>query len=191
MTVLLEDKAGSLTSSRLIDTEESHATRRLRKSDWWYLKSSASRADESTDVAEDEQLSSTQIDKSDKTVRPVRKNSVGITLDGDRKVLLQQWECVVLQCKKDVVCCELHDLTNESNPLEYAEVLLDEFNDYDVPLLLEGAVFYWSIGHLRRVNGQVKRFSEIRLRRMPKISKAQQNVIARKVKQLSGILLGK
>lgn len=114
-------------------------------------------------------------------------DSVGITLNGDRKILLQQWECVVLERRKDVVCCELYDLTNKSNPVEYAELFLDEFNDDDVPLLLDGAVFYWSIAHLGRVNGQVKRFSEIRLRRIPKISKAQQSEIARKVKQLSAL----
>lgn len=126
-----------------------------------------------------------------KKVRPVSKDLGVITLDGNRKVLLQQWECVVLEHQGDVVCCELYDLTDESNPIEYAEVLLREFNQWDRPLLIEGAVFYWSLGHLQWHYGKIERFNEFRVRRMPKLSLAKQKEITRKVKNLSGILLGK
>lgn len=86
------------------------------------------------------------------------------TLGGNRKVLLQQWECVVLDREEDVVCCELHDLTDESMPSEYAEIFVQQFNACDIPLLEEGAVFYWSLGHVQRPKGQIVNFSEFRMR---------------------------
>ena len=107
------------------------------------------------------------------------------------KTLLQQWECVVISTDEETVHCEMHDLTDEDNSVEFAELLWSEFNDYDKPLLVEGAVFYWSIGHLRKQSGQVRRFSETRLRRMPKLSVAKRREISRKAELLNGLYQGK
>jgi hypothetical protein len=191
MNLLLDEKSQLETNAHIRESAFEPATKRLRKGDWWFLESSNLHAQNSTDEAEQksEELTETQTLSSTKAIRPVSKDFGIVTLDGDRKVLLQQWECVVLERQLDVVCCELHDLTDESNPVEYAEVLVSEFNTWDLPLLVEGAVFYWSLGHLRRHTGQVKRFTEFRLRRMPKLSQAKRNEISRKVKNLSGILL--
>ncbi|WP_404309158.1 hypothetical protein [Neorhodopirellula lusitana] len=85
----------------------------------------------------------------------------------------------------------MHDLTNEDNSLEYAELFWSEFNEYEKPLLQEGAVFYWSIGQLRKESGQVQRFWETRLRRMPKLSRSKQLEISRKVDGINGLRSGK
>jgi hypothetical protein len=193
MNLLLDERRSLETDSHVRESISEAATNRLSKGDWWFLESSTLQENVSTYVAEPETEKSTtpQPASAAKTVRPVSKDVGIVTLDGDRKVLLQQWECVVLERQHDVVCCDLYDLTDLSNPVEYAEVLLSEFNEWDLPLLVEGAVFYWSLGHLRRHTGQVKRFTEFRLRRMPKISQAKRNEITRKVKNLSGLLLRK
>ena len=92
---------------------------------------------------------------------PVRKSSHRLKLSGHRFEVLQQWECVVLDVRDDCVYCQMHDLTDESNSEEYTEVLLAEFNEYDRPILSEGAVFYWSVGYVHRLNGQIRRSSQL------------------------------
>ena len=90
------------------------------------------------------------------------------TLPAEKRIkLLQQWECIVSRVTDDCVECELHDLTDESLPVEQAEVYLDEFNHFDRALLQEGAVFYWSFCRETSVTGHVRRYSELRVRRMP------------------------
>ena len=90
-----------------------------------------------------------------------------------------------------VVKCELHDLTDESNPSEYAEVYVEQFNTYDVPFLVEGAVFYWSVGYLRKSNGQIRNVSEFIVRRIPKLTRSKRSEIALKVASIRGFLEGK
>jgi hypothetical protein len=62
---------------------------------------------------------------------------------------------------------ELSDLTNEENPKEVADISFEEISEDDHHLIRPGAVFYWSIGIERSKGGQVRRVSEIRLRRLP------------------------
>ena len=178
-----------LTEARLTGNDIDVGTVRIDQDDWWFSMTDDTTVVEATDSQFFERVESqgTLVDPAVKKMRSILKDSVGIKLGGDKKVLLQQWECVVLDTDSDVVYCEMHDLTNEQNPIEYAEVLWSEFNEYDKPLLTEGAVFYWSIGHLRRETGQVRRFSETRLRRMPKLSNAKMKEISRKVELLSGL----
>ena len=180
----------SATEARLISNETEIGTVRIQQDDWWFSLIDNADDGEATDSHSLEKLEShcTLADPIIKKMKSIHKDSVGIKLGGDKKVLLQQRECVVLDADAEAVHCEMHDLTNESNPIEYAEVLWSEFNEYDKPLLTEGAVFYWSIGHLRRETGQVRRFSETRVRRMPKLSKSKMREISRKVERLSGLL---
>lgn len=116
---------------------------------------------------------------------PIRKDSLSPKQTRRRVKLLQQWECVVVRVYDDIVECELHDLTNESQPVEIAEVYLEEFNVFDRDLLQEGAVFYWSIGHETSEVGQVRRYSELRVRRMPALSKLRKQDIAIRAERLS------
>ena len=123
-----------------------------------------------------------------KFTSPIRRSSLGVYVDGNRVKILQQWECVVINVHDDVVSCEMLDLTNENCPNEYAEVYLTEFSEFDRPLLFEGTVFYWSVGHFRRATGQIVRNSEIRVRRMPKLSTRKKTQIARKVARLRELI---
>lgn len=119
---------------------------------------------------------------------PIRKDSFGIRFPRDRIKLLQQWECVVSQVHDDCVECEMHDLTDESKPIECAEIYLEEFNEFDRALLCEGTVFYWSIGHETKRTGQVRRYSELRVRRMPPLTNLKKREIGERAKQLSELL---
>jgi len=98
--------------------------------------------------------------------------------------LLQQWECVVLWKDVEVVGCELHDLTDENAAAEYAEVYACQFNTYDLPLLVEGAVFYWSLGYKRMKNGQIMNSSEFIVRRTPNLTRRQKTRIQEKVSKV-------
>ncbi len=123
-----------------------------------------------------------------KVAAPIRKDSFAIRFP-DRKIkLLQQWECIVLGVREGYVDCEMHDLTDESQPVEYAEILVDEFHEYDRPLLAEGAVFYWSVGRETNKVGTIRRYSDLRLRRIPPLSKLKQRELAAEAGQLSELL---
>lgn len=81
--------------------------------------------------------------------------------------VLQQWEGVVSEVTHDAVWAELLDLTDRSKPLEVIELPLAEVPKPDWPLLAPGSVFYWCIGYERSQGGQIRRVSEIRVRRAP------------------------
>ena len=181
------------THAHLKIEETDFATKPLQIDDWWISTTdkSPSTGDTNLRKSNEEEVVNKHFERVYRKVSAVRKDSMRVTLQGEVKTLLQQWECVVLGTDSETVHCEMHDLTDEANPIEFAELLWSEFNEYDVPLLQEGAVFYWSIGHLRKQSGQVRRFSETRLRRMPKLGAAKRREIARKVEILDGLSSGK
>lgn len=125
---------------------------------------------------------------STKVSAPVRKDNLRIRLPDRGIKLLQQWECVVLDVQQDCVECEMHDLTDDSQSVEYAEIYLDEFNLFDRPLLAEGTVFYWSIGREESKTGTIRRYSELRVRRMPPLSKLRKQEIAQEAEHFSELL---
>jgi hypothetical protein len=119
---------------------------------------------------------------------PIRKSSHRLKLSGHRFEVLQQWECVILEVRDNCVYCQMHDLTDGTNPEEFAEVLISEFNEYDRPILSEGAVFYWSVGYIHRSNGQIRRSSQLRVRRMPALTTSRRTEISTRVQKLRGLL---
>lgn len=173
------------------DRHTKSSTDRLHRDDWWIATLEDLTQQDATDWPVDTDEPRTEFQSTTKKVQAIPRDSVNVSLEGDTKRLLQQWECVVLSTDDETVHCEMHDLTNETNQIEFAELLWSEFNEYDKPLLQEGAVFYWSIGHLRKESGQVRRFSETRLRRMPKLSRSKVLEISRKVEKLNGLHSGK
>ena len=84
---------------------------------------------------------------------------------GERFVLLQKWEGLVLRVEGDSFWSRLSDLTHEG-PDEEAEFLLAEIPPLEQEWLVPGNVFYWTIGY-RDVCGQRRRESAIRFRRVP------------------------
>jgi hypothetical protein len=128
------------------------------------------------------------------TVRPanfrpaVRRFSTSDPAGGTRFTMIQQWECIVTAVLDDHIGFEMYDLTDSSNAVEYAEIAVEEFSEYDRPLLAEGVVFYWSLGTTRKPNGQILKSSELRVRRMPRLSSSQRKEIEHKVSRLSEII---
>ena len=79
--------------------------------------------------------------------------------------LLQQFEGVVTDLEGDTFFAELRDLTNPKSPREMAEIYFGEISEEDKPLVVPGAVFYWSIGYETTATRQLLRISEIKFRR--------------------------
>jgi hypothetical protein len=180
------------TSSRVDDHDASMQTRGVGSDDWVLPEIEREKwsVGETTTTEEFSHSSSngsatTMSGEGRKVSEPIRKDDLVIRFPSDHVNLLQQWECVVSRVHDDCVECEMHDLTDESKPVECAEIYLDEFNHFDRELLREGAVFYWSIGHETKRTGQVRRYSELRVRRMPPLSKLKKREISDRVNQLS------
>lgn len=106
------------------------------------------------------------------------------TLPKERVRVLQQWEGVVTDVTNDSFFADLQDLSDSSQPLEVVEIPLEEVPEDDRPLLVEGAVFYWSIGHETSAGGQLRRMSEIRLRRMPRWTKRDIQKVTKRAEEL-------
>lgn len=80
----------------------------------------------------------------------------------------QQWEGVVTRVDEDEFSVVLRDITTPNGGPELEAVLpIEEVSPDDLPLLVEGAVLYWTIGYEHTLTGQIKRVSHIRLRRLP------------------------
>lgn len=62
------------------------------------------------------------------------------------------------------------DLTDKSRAAEIVTLPQEEFSESDLPVLVPGAVFYWSIGYEYVTGGTKRRVSEIRVQRMPEWS---------------------
>lgn len=84
---------------------------------------------------------------------------------------LRQWEGVVESVDGDKFVARLtpvddSSVDDEIVTLETARVARD-----DRSLIEPGAVFYWNIGETHTVDGQLRNYSEIRFRRLPKRTK--------------------
>lgn len=106
------------------------------------------------------------------------------TLPNERVRVLQQWEGVVTDTTDDSFFAELQDLGRSFVPLEIVEIPIEEVPKDDRPLLVEGAVFYWSIGYETSPGGQLKRMSEIRMRRTPRWTRRTLQLAKRQAEEL-------
>jgi hypothetical protein len=116
---------------------------------------------------------------------PIRKDKLAIAFPSRINTLLHQWECTIIKECADTVECEMHDLTEPGRTVEYGEVFLNAFNHFDRHLLREGAVFYWSVGQETNDVGQVRTFSQLRVRRMPPLTSLQSREIMSRAERLS------
>lgn len=175
------------TSARFADASSRTEDREVQ-ADWSVPVAWTADASDQTffkeDALEEEETGSYPEDIARRIQRPVPSVPPPIRLSDRRVQLLQQWECVVHSVADGLVTCELHDLTVESEPMEIAEIYLEEFSDFDKPLLKEGTVFYWSVGRETSSAGQVRRYSELRVRRVPALTRSRRNVIASHAKEL-------
>ncbi len=109
------------------------------------------------------------------------------TVDNERRELIQQWECVVLEINDDVVGCQISDLTEPITDPEYAEVFWWCFRPGDRGRVRVGSVFYWSLGDLTTDGVKVGAFAEIRLRPQMPLPRYKHNQIQRRASRLTAI----
>lgn len=106
--------------------------------------------------------------------------------------VLQEWEGTVesVDEKKQEFVAVVRDVTTPSHPEEEVTLSMSEVSPSDRSLLLPYAIFYWTIGYETTELGQIRRFSQIRFRRLPPLTKADQERAidaARRLAQAFGI----
>jgi len=107
-----------------------------------------------------------------------------------RKIrILQQWEGVIIEVGNSDFTAELRNLTEIDSPPQVAEFPYSEISNSDRSLVAPGAVFYWSIGYDTTPGGQVRRVSEIRLRRSPEWTERKLEAVAAEAKEWYRILI--
>jgi len=84
----------------------------------------------------------------------------------------------VLEVKQDEFTARLTNLANAPDQYDTfgdleATFSVHDLSRDDVPLLREGAIFYWNIGYFDDQSGQRHRVDEIRFRRLPAWSQSQ------------------
>jgi len=104
--------------------------------------------------------------------------------------VLQQWEGVVTRIEGDAIWADIADLTDRSCPTEIVEIPFDEIPRPDHELIAPGCVFYWIIGYETSPGGQIRRVSEIRVRRTPEWSRRSIDAIQTKGRELFKRIIG-
>ena len=94
--------------------------------------------------------------------------------------VLGKWEGTVSSIEGEEFDAVIHDLRDASFPEEKATFSVQEVPDADKSLIVPGAVFYWNIGYETNVNGQKKRVSIIRFRRLPAWTRSEIEALYRK-----------
>ena len=87
------------------------------------------------------------------------------------------WEGVVEAIRNDTFSARIVELENglpQTGTVQFTEFDIEDI-DRDAELIKEGATFYWTIGRVTNGAGNVRIFSQVRFRRLPKLS-----VIARR-----------
>jgi len=90
----------------------------------------------------------------------------------DSSISLQKWEGVVTSVGEEFFLATLTDLMG-AGPDEATEISFDEVPKGDIPLITEGAVFYLNVGYDTAADGQVRRSTILRFRRLPSWSKSE------------------
>jgi hypothetical protein len=80
--------------------------------------------------------------------------------------LVGMWEGSVEDVTGESMFVRLVDLVH-GRPEEVAQLDLHDVSEDDLPLVREGATFYWSIVRVRTAYGRVQQRSEVRFRRFP------------------------
>lgn len=86
--------------------------------------------------------------------------------------LLEQWEGTVQNVSSRKFEAKLRSIIAPNPSDEKASFQILDVPDADLPLIVTGAVFYWSVGYRKEKNGQKSLMSIIRFRRLPAWSKS-------------------
>jgi hypothetical protein len=101
---------------------------------------------------------------------------------------MQEYEGEILSITGPDFVARLIDLTDLGAQRLEATFSIDEVSPSDMPLMREGAVFYWVIGFRDYPNGQRKTEQFIRFRRMPIWSKRDIKRLDKQVDELKAFL---
>lgn len=179
------------TAVSAADSREGDSTRRMPYDDWVVPEPRAAAEDPvRTSVDAFSNSPDAGVETTNQAVRPIEVTPYRRDVDPPgppdvRTKLLQHWECIVLRVNNGCIECEMHDLTREGSPVEFAELELALFNHFDRELLQPGAVFYWSVGYKTKRTGQVEGFYQLRVRRVSPLSRQKKLEIERKAARLS------
>ncbi len=102
--------------------------------------------------------------------------------------VLQRWVGQIERVEASQFIAIISDATNPRNPPEEVELDLAEVSRSDLPLVAEGATFYWSIGYRDTPGGQRERISTLRLARRPRLSLSEVNRIFERADRLAAYL---
>ena len=109
-----------------------------------------------------------------------------------QSVILQDWEGVVETVGDESFTARLRDLiVNERYPSETAKLPIEDISDDDQELLKVGAVFYLTVGRLKRPNGRQQRFGRIVFRRLPGWTFSTLQRAEKRAERFSRILVSK
>jgi hypothetical protein len=103
-------------------------------------------------------------------------------------IVLQRWIGRVESVHHEQFVAVTTDATNPRNPPEEAEFDLTEVSEGDLPLVSEGAMFYWSIGYRDSPGGQRERVSSLRFVRSPRLSEPTVNRIFERADRMAAFL---
>ncbi|HTC90723.1 MAG TPA: hypothetical protein VK686_20610 [Bryobacteraceae bacterium] len=125
--------------------------------------------------------------------RPVEKPDTLVRLPSLEKsqwkvTVLQRWIGRIEQVKAKTFIAVLNDATSVQNPPEEMEFESAEVSPSDLPLLVPGAIFYWSIGYQDTPGGQRQRVAALRFARQPRLSDAEVGRVFERADRLAAFL---
>jgi hypothetical protein len=89
------------------------------------------------------------------------------TGDKRRLEILQRWRGIVTSITRDEFTATIFDLDAPHASPEEVVMSIRDVARPDIELLQVGAVFYWHLGRQLNRHGSIRRFMELRFRRLP------------------------
>jgi len=92
---------------------------------------------------------------------------------GMSMVTVSKWECVITQVDKDCFTAVVNQVLPiaqkdySATRQDISEFYLEDVDSRDIPLIKEGAVFYWNIGYMTNASGQRINQSVVVFPRLP------------------------
>lgn len=138
---------------RRSDIVEAEIDEVLASATWYQFKASST----STEAHEEQ--------RAEESTRMTSVNEQATGVDRPWRVT-SRWEGVVLEVGDDVFRARVQDLGYAGRDLQ-AEFPLHEVAPDDMPLLMPGARFYWTVGYRHSRSGRPEQVSTVRFRRIP------------------------
>ena len=113
----------------------------------------------------------------------------GAKVSSTKVRVLQRWTGRVEEVRERSFVARLFDGQNFTAPVEEAEIDKDEIGPSDLPLLVPGAIFYWTLGYIDSSGGQRSRSSDLRFARFSKPDSEMIELAKAKAQNLADLIL--